>query len=122
MAIDYTTDTGQVRLLIADTDPDNEIFTDDQLDGYLAIQHGSIKRAAADALDAIATSEALISKVITTQDRSSDGAKVADALRDHANALRKRAKEEEDEAEDWPFFMVFPTGGRDRHEGEEASL
>lgn len=120
--VDYTTPVGQVRLLIADVDPDGQVFTDDQLNGYLSITHQSVKRAAADALDAIATSEALISKVITTQDRSTDGAKVADALRKHAAALRKRADDEDAAAEDDPFFTAFTIGDEARNEGEEYRL
>ena len=121
--VEYNDPVQQVRLLIADVDTgENQIFTDDQLNGYLSIARDSVKRAAADALDAIATSEALISKVITTQDRSSDGRAVADALRKHAAALRVRAKEEEDAEDDEPFFMAFNLTGPDRAEGEEMRL
>lgn len=100
----------QVRLLIADTE--DEIFSDTELTNFLFMNRDSVKRAAADALDTIASSEALISKKLTTQDRSTDGPAVADALRKHADALRARAKEEEDTTEDDPFAMVFPTGRR----------
>lgn len=121
--VDYNTPVGQIRLLIADVDTgEDQIFTDEQLEGYLSITRNSVKRAAADALDAIASSEALTSKVIQTQDRSSNGAAVADALRKHANALRARAKEEEDEENDEPFFTAFNLTGPDRQEGEEMRL
>lgn len=121
--VDYNTPVGQIRLLIADVDTgENQIFTDEQLEGYLSITRDSVKRAAADALDAIATSEALISKVIQTQDRSSNGAAVADALRKHANALRARADEEEAAENDEPFFTAFNLTGPDRQEGEEMRL
>ena len=121
--VDYNAPVGQVRLLIADVDTgENQIFTDEQLEGYLSITHQSVKRAAADALDAIASSEALTSKVIQTQDRSSNGAAVADALRKHANALRARAKEEEDEENDEPFFTAFNLTGPGSQEGEEMRL
>lgn len=121
--VDYNTPVGQIRLLIADVDTgENQIFTDEQLEGYLSITRQSVKRAAADALDAIASSEALTSKVIQTQDRSSNGAAVADALRKHATALRARAKEEEDAEDDEPFFMAFNLTGPDRQEGEEMRL
>lgn len=99
----------QVRLLIGDTE--SEIFSDTELTSFLSMNKESVKRAAADALDTIASSEALLSKKITTQDRSTDGPAVADALRKHAEALRGRAKEEEDTVEDDPFAMIFPTGG-----------
>ncbi|MCI4012373.1 hypothetical protein [Brevibacterium sp. ZH18] len=121
--VEYNEPVQQVRLLIADLDAgENQIFSDDQLEGFLSITRQSVKRAAADALDAIASSEALTSKVITTQDRSADGAKVADALRKHAAALRGRAKEEEDAEDDEPFFMAFDLTGPMSAEGEEMRL
>lgn len=121
--VEYNEPAQQVRLLIADLDEgENQIFTDDQLEGFLSITSQSVKRSAADALDAIATSEALISKVITTQDRSSDGRAVADALRKHSAALRDRAKEEEDAEDAEPFFMAFDLTGPGRQEGEEMRL
>ncbi|AZL13787.1 hypothetical protein CXR25_13890 [Brevibacterium aurantiacum] len=121
--VEYNEPVQQVRLLAGDLDTgENQIFDDDQLNGFLTISNGSIKRAAADAIDVIASSEALISKVITTQDRSSDGRAVADALRKHSAALRARAKEEEDAEDAEPFFMAFDLTGPDRQEGEEMRL
>lgn len=121
--VEYNEPAQQVRLLIADLDEgENQIFTDDQLEGFLSITSQSVKRAAADALDAIATSEALISKKLRTLDRESDGPAVADALRKHAASLRQRAKEEEDLMDDEPFFMAFDLTGPDRQEGEEMRL
>lgn len=108
MPIDYSTAAGQLRLLISDTDePDNVILGDPMVEGFLGM-HGltptatdaataSVKRAAADALDAIATSETLISKVMRTQAGvSTDGARVAEALRAHARSLREQADDDED--------------------------
>lgn len=120
MAIDYTTPEGQVRLLIGDLDTAKPLFGDAELQGFLQLCNGSIKRAAADALDTIASSEALLSKKITTQDRSADGPAVADALRKHAEALRKRAAEEEAAAEVEPFFGAFGFTAPRSREGEEA--
>lgn len=48
-----------------------------------------VRLAAADCLDAIASSQAIIEKKITLLDMETDGAAVAKALRDHATALRK---------------------------------
>lgn len=109
MPVDYETDEGKVRLLIADTDENNLLFSDSQISGFLGIaRNGSVKRAAADALDAIATSEALIGKVIRTQDLQTDGAKLADALRKHATELRRQA--DDDDADDGgaSFFDIVP--------------
>lgn len=117
---DYITPEGQVRLIIADTDPARQIFGDDELRGFLSIARGSVKRAAAEALDTIASSEALVSKKIRTQDRQSDGPAVADALRKHASSLRQRAQEEEDLEDDAPFFEAFNFATPRPREGEEA--
>ncbi|MCD1287336.1 MULTISPECIES: hypothetical protein [unclassified Brevibacterium] len=118
--VDYNEPAQKVRLLIGDLDTgENQIFDGDQLNGFLTIADGSIKRAAADAIDVIASSEALISKVITTQDRSVDGSKTADALRKHAASLRQRAKEEEDLLDEEPYFMAFSLDANPLAEGEE---
>ncbi|MET9339272.1 hypothetical protein [Nonomuraea sp. NPDC003804] len=90
MAIDYTTDAGKVRLLVSDVDEANLLLTDEQIAALLTLEGGSVKLAAAQALDTIASSEALVSKVITTQDLSTDGAKVAAELRARAAALRQQ--------------------------------
>lgn len=127
MAIDYTTPIGQVRLLIADVNDveADRLFTDTQITGFLAIAgvpadetapaSWSVRRAAASALDAIATSEVLISKVIRTQDLSTDGAKVAAELRAQAKAQRDQAKAEEEDGDDGSYmgiveFSPYPAG------------
>ncbi|MFI7113961.1 hypothetical protein ACIBK9_47125 [Nonomuraea sp. NPDC050227] len=92
MAIDYTTDRGRVRLLIPDVDEANLLLADDQIDAFLSLE-GSVKLAAAQALDAIASSEALVSKAIRTQDLQTDGPKVAAELRARASELRRQVDE-----------------------------
>lgn len=118
MPIDYATDEGRVRLLISDVDPDKPILSDPQIGAFLDLT-GSVYRAAADALDAIASSEALLSKKITTMDRQSDGPAVAAELRKHAASLRARATE--DEQVDDSFFFITPSSDRSS-EGEEAKF
>lgn len=102
-------EVGQVRLLITDQDPDERLFSDEEILGFLALEVG-VKRAAAAALDVIASSEVLVSKVITTQDRSTNGAAVADALRKHATALRVQADQEDAETDS--FFYITPLVSR----------
>lgn len=80
----------QVRLLIADTNPAARLFRVDQIEDFLTIEGGVIKLAAATALEAIARSEVLVSKVIHTLDLSTDGAKVAAELRASASELRRQ--------------------------------
>lgn len=111
--MDYGNPVGQVRLLISDVGSE-PIFTDDQIATFLTIEVG-VKRAAAAALDTIASSEALVSKKITTMDRSADGPAVADALRKHAVALRAQAGRDDEDMDS--FFYI--TGSPARLEGEE---
>lgn len=85
-----TTSIRRVRLLIADTDPANRLFRIDQIQDFIDIEGSNVKLAAATALETIARSEVLISKVITTQDLSTDGAKVAAELRASAAELRRQ--------------------------------
>lgn len=96
MAADYHSKIGQVRLLIPDleevdwekTGTASYMFEDTQLEGLLELNNGRVRLAAADAVEAIAFSEALISKVITTEDLQTDGAKVATAMLAKARQLR----------------------------------
>jgi hypothetical protein len=95
-----------VRLLIADTSTANRIFSTRQIAQFLRLNSGNVRRAAAQALDVIAANEVLVSKVIRTQDLSTDGAKVADALRKQAAELRRQADQGEDDTETSGFEIV----------------
>lgn len=88
---DPTTVVGKIRLLISDTNLDSPTFTDTSLTGFYAMSGSNVRLAAAQALDAIATSEVLVSKVIRTLDLQTDGAKVAAELRAQAQQLRATA-------------------------------
>ncbi len=118
---DLTSGVGRVRKYIPDLvqleDPKNPTappayyFSDDEIAAYLAEypsdpQRWDVKRAAADAIDAMANNEAMILKKIKTEDLETDGKAVADALRGGAKALRDRARQEE--AEDTVFAGVIP--------------
>lgn len=112
--MDYGAPVNQVRLLIPDLEkledprdlrkPPEYIFTDAQLTGYLAIEGGNVKRAASRALMALATTEALILKVITTDDKQTDGAKLGAELRAQAKRLWDEA--EADEANNTTFQFI----------------
>lgn len=88
MAYDPTTDTGLVRLLLNDVDDTDYVFTDVEITAFLTLEGGFVKLAAAQAIDTNADNELLASKVLKTQDLSTDGAKVADALHKRAQVLR----------------------------------
>lgn len=102
MAYDPTTPAGQIRLLITDTDPTptNQLFTDEEIDTFLALEGASVFRSAALALETIATDQALVLKVIQTLDVKTDGAKLSDALLKRAAVLRARADDDPDAADD----------------------
>lgn len=108
-----------IRLNIADeaADPDKRLLSDDQLETLLTHFKGSTNRASARALRIIAASEVLVSKAIRTQDLSTDGAKVADALRRLAEDFDAEADAEE--ADDDGALWLVPFGAPARMEGEE---
>lgn len=95
-----------VRLLIADTNPATRMFSLRQVAQFLRLNGDNARRAAAQALDVIAANEALVSKVIKTKDLSTDGAKVADALRKQAAELRRQADTGEDSDDESGFEIV----------------
>lgn len=95
-----------VRLLIADTSAANRMFSLRQIAQFLRLNGDNTRRAAAQALDVMASNEAMVSKVIKTQDLSTDGAKVADALRKQAAELRRQADDGEDGSEDSGFEIA----------------
>lgn len=115
--IDYISPIGQVRVLIPDLrkledlrDLRNEpryLFTDDEILAFLAVNNGNVKRAAADACDAIGMDKALQLLVLKTDDKQTDGAKLLDAIVKRAKALREQAKE--DEENNLSFDVVYPS-------------
>lgn len=120
MAIDYTEPIGQIRLLITDLseDPTEQLFSEQQLQAFLGMCADSVNRAAARALLVMAASEVMISKVIRTQDRSTDGAKVSAELRALAGVLAAAA-DAEDAAAAGSFFEVIPLALPSGPEGVE---
>jgi len=112
---DLATDPGRVRLLLNDIptgegDTAAAVFSDAEIQAFLDLEGGSVKRAAAQAIDSNATNEALASKVLRTQDLTTDGAKLADAMRKHADSLRAQADRDEAtaDADDGAFTLVSP--------------
>ena len=95
----------QVRLLIAAPGA-GEVFTDDQVTAFLAMEGEVVKLAAARALGVIAVSEALIAKVIKDGDLSTDGAKLSAELRAQAKELRESHATELADSDDGFYFEV----------------
>lgn len=115
---DYSSPIGQVRALIPDVeeleDPTDlgaepeYIFSDAQIQAYLAMARDNVFRAAAFAVNTLATSEGLILKVLKSDDRQTDGAKLAEALGKRAEWLRKQAEEEDEELALYEAFNIYP--------------
>lgn len=121
--IDYTLPLGKVRLLITDVSDleADRLFTDAQLDAFLELNDGNVWRTAAKALVVIAASELLISKVIRTQDKTTDGAKVSAELRALAATYEAQA-DGADAAASEGFFEVVEFGYPSKPEGAEWRL
>ena len=115
--IEYTSPIGQVRVLIPDLrkledlrDLRNEpryLFTDDEILAFLAVNNGNVKRAAADACDAVGMDKALQLLVLKTDDKQTDGAKLLDAIVKRAKTLREQAKE--DDENNLSFDVIMPS-------------
>jgi hypothetical protein len=114
---DYSTVIGQIRLLVPDVeqlanlaDPTATaafIFTDAQIQAFATLYSNNVKRAAAQAKLVLATSEALINKVIRTADYTTDGAKLGAELRAQAKQLQDEAdKDDLADAYDESFITV----------------
>lgn len=91
---DLTTDVGKIRLLIPDRTTATAFFEDDELTAMLTLE-GDVRRAAALALETMASDEAYVQKVIKVLDLQTNGAATAKELRERAAALRAQAAEAE---------------------------
>jgi hypothetical protein len=98
-----------VRLYIADLGAgDEQLLTDEQLTVLLDANGEAVRLAAADALEAIAASEVLVSKKIRTQTLTTDGPAVSAELRALA-ARQRQLHAEAVDADDEGFFDVVDT-------------
>lgn len=88
---DVSSPGGQVRLLIFDTNSDSYVYEDAEIAAFLTLEHGSVRRAAALALEGIASNEAFTLKVVQLLDLKTDGAQTATALMSRAKELRAQA-------------------------------
>ena len=119
-----------VRTLIPDTEAvfgdtnDEYLFDDTQIENFREIAGGSVTRAAGLAMIAVGNSEALISKVIKTQDLSTDGSKLQDKWRESGETLLARAdKEDMRDALDFFEIVDYQEGwSTDRAELTERSI
>lgn len=106
ITLDTTVPIGKARLLTADVDPTAPLLTDDQYQGLLDLENGSVRLAAAQALDIMASSEALVSKKIRSQDLQTDGPAVAAELRARASELRRQVDDGYDDGDDTGLVII----------------
>lgn len=112
----YDTVIGQIRLLIPDVEQLEDLsnssanaeylFNDSQIQAFATLYNNNVKRAAAQAKLVLATSEALISKVIRTDDLQTDGAKLGAELRAQAVELNKQA-DQDDFSDSYDAFEII---------------
>lgn len=112
----YDTVIGQIRLLIPDVEQLEDLsnssasaeylFNDSQIQAFATLYSNNVKRAAAQAKLVLATSEALISKVIRTDDLQTDGAKLGAELRAQAVELNKQA-DQDDFSDSYDAFEII---------------
>lgn len=112
-------DVGVVRLLITDTAQAEPIFQDEEIQTFLNLENGDLKMGAAQALDAIATSEALTQKVIRILDLTTNGAALSQTLRAHAKDLRDQVRRNLEDAQagtdfDWAEMVENTFNERER--------
>ena len=98
----------QVRVLIPDLDIANPVFTNVELTAFLNIFGGNVLRAAAAALLAVATNEALLKKM-HTDDLGFDGPAGADMIRRNAAILLAEADKQDAASADEAFLIAYPT-------------
>lgn len=94
MSLDFTTPRDQIRLLVSDTNEAAFVFSAAELDAFLALESDGVKRAAALALETLASNEVMVSKVITDNGLSTNGAAVSAELRRRAADLRSQAEDD----------------------------
>ena len=69
------------------------LLSDEEITALLALEGGDDRLAAAQALDILASSEAMVQKKIKVGDLSTDGPAVAAEMRKHAAALRQQSEQ-----------------------------
>jgi len=113
MTITYDTATniGKTRMLIPDRDLSSAVFQDVEIQAFLDLNDQTVRRAAAEALETIASDQAMTLKVIRLLDLSTDGRAVSQALLERAARLREAADQAEEGEEGGLFdYAEMVTG------------
>lgn len=94
---------------------EHALLSDEDILAFLELNDGNVRRAAADALDTIASSESLIQKRITILDLKTEGDAVAKSLREHAKRLRDAEMDATEEDDDLFDYAEMALGPFNRH-------
>src|SRR5690606_37911505 len=90
-------------------DEDETMFDDEDITDFFLAGGGSVLRATGLALLAIGSSEAIISKIIRTQDLQTNGAALANSFNERAKTLFEQADAEDSRA-NAEFFEIIDYG------------
>lgn len=118
---DPTNDNGRVRLLIPDRVEADAVYSDEEIAAFLALESG-VYRAAALAVETIASDTAMTLRYTQTVGLTVDGTKASAELLKRAERLRTQADAADAAAEaaaeggafDWAEMVVDPFSYRER--------
>lgn len=116
-SFDPSAPVGVVRLLSADYDERNPLFSDESVQALLDLNNQVPRLAAAQALDIVATNEAIVQKMITLLDLKTNGPAVALSLRAQAAELRRQVEfgiGDPEGVADWVELVYDPFTARQR--------
>lgn len=118
LTYDPSTAAGQVRLLAFDFDLTAADFSDEDVSAFLTLNSGSVKLAAAQALDVKGAKAATVQGVISFGGISTNGASIADAFSKLAAEYRRQVYAGEDGSDaatfDWAEMVFDPFSYRER--------
>lgn len=103
---DLSDSVGKVRLLIMDNQSANYLFEDSEITAFLEFEADNTRRAAALALETMASNEVYVQKKIELLDLKTDGSVVSKELRARAADLRKQADQAEARDDDGGAFDI----------------
>lgn len=92
---DPLTTIGKVRMVIPDRTESDAFWIDEEIESLIIENDNNWRRAAANALEIMASDAAIVDRVIRVQNLSTDGAAVSRALLQRAALLRQQAEQVE---------------------------
>lgn len=84
---DVSTTVGKIRLWIQDSDSNNALFSDEDINAMLSMNDNDIRATAAALLFALASNKSLLAKAVSAGKYSEDNRSAAKELRETAQAI-----------------------------------